>query len=672
MKGRSFTLRAIMSGLLIGLLINVSNTYYGLRVGSGSGMSMVSALMGFTGFRLFSRYTTTRFGAAENVLLVSVATATGCMPFTAGLIGAIPALEFLIGPDENGPLREGFGSLLVWTVGLCFFGIVFAAMLRGHFIERERLPWPGASATAHLINTLHHSAPKSQSASRNGLSSRRESLIGEPPLACVQGDEISDEIEWKSAMNSLLRGAIVSGIISVTLDFIPILHELPLFGHQAASTWLWTVDLSPGFFGQGMIIGPYISLHMLAGAIIGWGILSPHAKRRGWAPGPVDDWTSGSRGWIIWISIASLLADASIKLAWLVVRPCWREYRANIRSASRLAAFWRNRARRRSPPPPFENQYMPIPSEPHSDSDPIPTQRMQWTTLVRKRWESIPSSGGLSALPVLSLGFLVSLLICILTVQLVFGKLTPWYYTPLAIALSLPMAAVGIRSLAKTDVNPESAIVSQFVFAALISHSDPNAVIINLISAAIAVAGAVQSGDLAYDLKVGSIVGARPEAQMHGQIIGSLFGAFVSCGVYKLYASQYPIPGRFFRVPSAYLVLSTSRLLLGQGLPEGVWPFAVAAAALSALATILKMRYESRWWQKLIPSGVSFAIGIYLLPSFSITRALGGLFYSAYTQRRKDREGNLIILASGLVLGESIASLVNLGLSALNVPKLWV
>jgi uncharacterized oligopeptide transporter (OPT) family protein len=128
-----------------------------------------------------------------------------------------------------------------------------------------------------------------------------------------------------------------------------------------------------------------------------------------------------------------------------------------------------------------------------------------------------------------------------------------------------------------------------------------------------AVAGANQAGDLAYDLKVGSIVGARPEAQIYGQIIGSLFGALISCGIYKLYASQYPIPGPLFRVPSAYLVLSTARLVLGRGLPEGVWPFALTAAVLSMLSTIVKMRYATQWWQKLIPSGVSLAIGMVII-----------------------------------------------------------
>jgi hypothetical protein len=55
MDDRSFTLRAIISGLLIGALVNLSNTYYGLRAGAASQMSMVSGLLGFVGFKLFSK-----------------------------------------------------------------------------------------------------------------------------------------------------------------------------------------------------------------------------------------------------------------------------------------------------------------------------------------------------------------------------------------------------------------------------------------------------------------------------------------------------------------------------------------------------------------------------------------------------------------------------------------
>lgn len=64
--------------------------------------------------------------------------------------------------------------------------------------------------------------------------------------------------------------------------------------------------------------------------------------------------------------------------------------------------------------------------------------------------------------------------------------------------------------------------------------------------------------------------------------------------------------------------------------------------------------------------------GIYNLPSFTITRALGGLFFAAYKRRNKGREGNIMVLASGLVLGETIASLATLALTAAHAPQLGV
>lgn len=113
-----------------------------------------------------------------------------------------------------------------------------------------------------------------------------------------------------------------------------------MFGHEAASKWLWTLDLSPGFFGQRMIMGPFVSLHMLFGAFIGWGVLSPDAKYRGWAPGEVDDWETGSRGWIIWVSLASLITDALVKLVWAVLQYSSQSGPHKNRLLAELRSIW--------------------------------------------------------------------------------------------------------------------------------------------------------------------------------------------------------------------------------------------------------------------------------------------------------------------------------------------
>jgi hypothetical protein len=232
--------------------------------------------------------------------------------------------------------------------------------------------------------------------------------------------------------------------------FVPIFRKLPIFGRQAASHWLWAADLSPGFFGQGIITGPAIPLHMLIGAIIGWGFLSPLAKHYGWAPGEVDDWESGSRGWIIWVSLAALLADASIKLSWFFLRPFWRYYRG-------IAGLWTTLWNENDRGPESQwhqngpNQYLAVSTEMEDDSD--TAQNRHPLSQADNRSSETPTT-----LRRLGLSFLVSVIGCTLAIYLIFGNSIPWYYTILAIALSLPMAVVGIRSLAETDYNPESAL----------------------------------------------------------------------------------------------------------------------------------------------------------------------------------------------------------------------
>ena len=216
----AFTWRAIAGGLCIGLLVNLSNTYYGLRIGVASQMSMVSALLGFISFKLLSRYLTAPLTPAENVLILSVSTATGCMPVTAGFIGIIPALEYLIGPEENGPLRLSADSLVIWSIGLCFFGLIFAAVFREHFVIREQLPWPGARAAAHLINTLHHRHPKPVFASPRILSSTTENAESETDDVDFTRERQAlltrpgvDGVRWDHGIQTLLRGAVLSWTI---------------------------------------------------------------------------------------------------------------------------------------------------------------------------------------------------------------------------------------------------------------------------------------------------------------------------------------------------------------------------------------------------------------------------------------------------------------------------
>ncbi len=154
-KPQNFTLRGVLLGLAIGIVICFSNTYFGLQTGWVSGMSMPSALIGFAFFKSVSSHIKLPFSPVENVLVQTVASSMGTMPLGCGFVGVVPALEYLLTTAENGPLNLGLGKLCLWAVGICLFGVVFAVPLRREVIIREKLKFPSGTATALMIGVLH-------------------------------------------------------------------------------------------------------------------------------------------------------------------------------------------------------------------------------------------------------------------------------------------------------------------------------------------------------------------------------------------------------------------------------------------------------------------------------------------------------------------------------------
>ena len=159
---RGLSIRGVLAGLLLGFSVSISNIYFGLQIGFTSTMSLNSSLLGFGIFKLLSNHLRLPFTPQENVVVQTVAGAVGCMPATAALIGVIPALEFLLTPNEHGPLHFTYVQLSTWSIALCLPGLVWAMMLRRQFIIEEKLPWPGAVATATMISVLHSNGEASQ------------------------------------------------------------------------------------------------------------------------------------------------------------------------------------------------------------------------------------------------------------------------------------------------------------------------------------------------------------------------------------------------------------------------------------------------------------------------------------------------------------------------------
>ena len=401
-------------------------------------------------------------------------------------------------------------------------------------------------------------------------------------------------------------------------------------------------------------MGPATTLHMCLGSIVGWGILSPLAKSKEWAPGPVEDWDTGSKGWIVWISLSIMLADSIVNLGWLLLRPI-------IYHAPSYSKTLKDRYRQGRLSALSRGDYTAL--TPRSTSD---------SKALRESAEPDAPAHQLVSNKTILVVLVVSIILCIFTIRYVFQKIIPFGAIILSILLALLLSIMGARALGETDLNPVSGIskITQLIFALVIPASNANAIIINLVAGAISESGALQAGDMLQDLKTGHLLGASPLAQFWGQLIGSFAGAIVSAGVYRLYTTVYEIPGGLFQVPTSYIWIFCARLVTGKGLPPMTWQFSLVAGLCFVALTAVRVRGHGLWWQAYVPGGIPFAVGMYNIPAFTLARTVGGLVNWYWRRYRGREETPVIVLASGLILGEGLVSIVNLLLASFQVPHL--
>ena len=381
-------------------------------------------------------------------------------------------------------------------------------------------------------------------------------------------------------------------------------------------------------------MGPATTSHMLLGAIIAWAILSPLAKTKGWAPGPVGDWESGSKGWIVWISLAIMLIDAVMSLGWLLGKPLLTTTRSRLKArpdSSSSQANWKGwlpsiglKNGHTALVRPSEESTSLISGQCHSQESSNPGLRRPTETPAGKDKEG---SASVDAAPdqlisnrTVVIGLILSMLFCIVAIRISFSDLVPMYATTTAVFMALLLSVMGVRAMGETDLNPVSGIskLTQLVFALIIPRSNRHSVLINLVVGAVSEAGALQAGDMLQDLKTGHLLAASPKAQFQGQMVGSFIGAIASAVIYKLYTSVYTIPGDLFQVPTAYVWMFTARLVTGKGLPPMAQEFAIGAALIFAVTSALRIVGTDKSWQQYVPGGIAVAVGrgVFFLKTF--------------------------------------------------------
>ena len=146
------TIKAVLAGIILGIIFGAANTYLGLKVGLTISSSIPVAVLTVVAFRLFSA-----FGLRHSILEANMSQTIGSASSSvaSGVLFTIPAL-FIWGMD---PAWRQI-TLLAMCGGL--LGVLAMIPLRRYLIKREhgRLPYPEGMACAEVLVASEQGGPQ--------------------------------------------------------------------------------------------------------------------------------------------------------------------------------------------------------------------------------------------------------------------------------------------------------------------------------------------------------------------------------------------------------------------------------------------------------------------------------------------------------------------------------
>lgn len=300
------TIRAVLTGMVLGGLLSFCNIYSGLKIGWSFNMSVTAALLSFGFWQgLHALFKTSRWGLLENNINQTSASAAASIS-SAGLVAAIPALTLINGYEWT------YWVLVVWTFAVSVLGVTVAIGLRRQFLLVDRLPFPFGIATASTVKEMY--------------SKGREAVM---------------------RVLALVSAGVVAAALKLIVDLAKV-PKLPIPGAFAAKGALaqsgaakvslynlgFALDPSLLLFAMGGIMGFRAGASVLLGALVSWGVLGPYALERGWAePGNPDaTWFSSVNKWMLWPGVAMMVTCSLTSFAF-----SWRAVLRALTGARRAA-----------------------------------------------------------------------------------------------------------------------------------------------------------------------------------------------------------------------------------------------------------------------------------------------------------------------------------------------
>lgn len=626
---KTFTLKALILGAVLSMILAAANAYIGLLVGMTVSASIPAAAAAMGAFRLFKK---------SNILeanLVQTSASAG-ESLVAGVIFTIPALVMMGAWD-------GYEYLPIVAISLIggLLGVAFTIPLRRALIVESDLVFPEGIATAQVLKT-------------GGIS---------------RGED-SDEPERDTGFKWLIQSCSIGAIFKVLESGFRVLSaEIGTVKAIAGGKLLFMggITMSPALLAIGFIVGSNISSMIFIGGAIGtligvplnWVLFSDRLLvENGFDVGIA--WSSlDSNAWMTlaeasWqdcrrIGVGAMLVGGVWSLL-ILIKPVWLGITSSIQ-AHREEKMGGKKLLRTEKDTPFPVVMW------FSMFAMIPTYFVFLWALGD--YENRLWVAGMMTALLAFFGFVFSAV--------------AGYIAGLVGSSNSPISGVTIATVVVTSV----------ILLKVIGNDGPLAIIgpmaVMYLAGMICSAASI-AGDNMQDLQCGYLLGATPWIQQVFQVVGVVASALVIPFTLTILDRGHGI-GRavregvpFLSAPQASLMKDISTGIFGAGIN---WNYIAAGCVLAVLLIALDQWQKARGKSFRFPV-LAVAVGIYLPLGLSVPIFIGGWMmhwvksHIRHTGSGAEEavENRGLLLASGIITGEALTGVL-IAVLAVAAPSIF-
>ncbi|MFN8587493.1 MAG: OPT family oligopeptide transporter [Candidatus Eisenbacteria bacterium] len=596
------TVRAVLMGGVLGMLMSVSNLYTTLKVGWSFGVAITSCVISYVlwnAFRTLTGGRLSQMSLLENNCMQSTASAAGYS--TGATIATAFGALLLLDPQHR---HQPWLVVASFTLATGAMGVFLAIPMKRQMINHEQLPFPSGIAAATTLQSLY---------SKSGEALQKAySLVASLAIGAVVGvmNTAEDQFVALGRFFEFMRTRAFNVHLpeQIPANGFALVGGKPLVGFGFEPSVL--------LIAAGQIVGLRVSLSMLAASSLLYFFIAPwlyslDAAQAGVANAVVNLPAVGGGAlfhpvrWALWGG-TSLMVFASL---------------------TSLALQWKTVAR----------SFTALKQAKHATSGADADIEAKMAAI------EVPSSWLLA-------GF-IPISIAMLAVQMLAFQIH-WWAGLIAIGMSFVLTLVACRATGETDTTPIGAMgkVMQLIFA-LIS---PGNVTHNLMSAGVGANSASSSADLLTDLKSGYLLGANPRKQFIAQFIGIFFGTLAVVPAWYLMIPNDAALEKF-PLPATRTWEAVARVLSNgiDSLPMSArWAILIGSAVGLLLPVLEKSFPKAKQW---LPSAMGLGLGWVVFFSNALAFTIGATIAWVWSLvHKKSQDTFNVPIASGLVAGESI------------------